>query len=116
VDHKLTEGIIFTMQFPVATVKKNALYVTEPNNIEDLKKRIKHEIRQITPEILQNVRDACYYRFAISQERDTRCPLTCSGFFFLQKSRMSTLRLFQLKFVDCMFQNVINGINNTITR
>jgi hypothetical protein len=24
--HKLTEGIIFTMQFPMATVKKNALY------------------------------------------------------------------------------------------
>jgi hypothetical protein len=85
VDHKLTEGIIFTIQFPMATVKKNTLYVREPNNIEDLKKRIKHEIRQITPEMLQNVRDACYYRFAISQERDTRCPLTCCGFFFFTK-------------------------------
>jgi hypothetical protein len=27
--HKLTEGIIFTMQFPMATVKKNALYVSK---------------------------------------------------------------------------------------
>jgi hypothetical protein len=30
----------------------------------------RHEIRQITPEMLQNVRDACYYRFAICQERN----------------------------------------------
>jgi hypothetical protein len=28
----------------------------------------RHEIRQITPEMLQNVRDACYYRFAICQQ------------------------------------------------
>jgi hypothetical protein len=46
------------------------VYVTKPNNIEDLKQCISHEIRQITPEILQNVRDACYYRFAIFQERN----------------------------------------------
>jgi hypothetical protein len=30
----------------------------------------RHEMRQITPEILQNVRDACYYRFAICQEKN----------------------------------------------
>jgi hypothetical protein len=46
------------------------VYVTKPNNIEDLKQRISHEIRQITPEMLQNVRDACYYRFAIFQEKN----------------------------------------------
>jgi hypothetical protein len=45
-------------------------YVTKPNNIEDLKQRIEHEIRQITPEMLQNVSDECYYRFAICQERN----------------------------------------------
>jgi hypothetical protein len=28
----------------------------------------RHEVRQITPEMLQNVRDAGYYRFAICQE------------------------------------------------
>jgi hypothetical protein len=28
----------------------------------------KLKIRQITPEMLQNLRDACYYRFAICQE------------------------------------------------
>jgi hypothetical protein len=30
----------------------------------------RHEIRQISPEMLQNVRDACYYPFAICQERN----------------------------------------------
>jgi hypothetical protein len=30
----------------------------------------RHEMRQITLEMLQNVRNACYYRFAIYQERN----------------------------------------------
>jgi hypothetical protein len=29
-----------------------------------------HKISQITPEMLQNLRDACYYRFVICQERN----------------------------------------------
>jgi hypothetical protein len=49
---------------------KSKVYVTKPNNIEDLKQRISHEIMQMTPKMLQNVRDACYYRFAICQERN----------------------------------------------
>jgi hypothetical protein len=43
-------------------------YVTKLNNIKNLKQRIRHEIRKITPEILKNVRDVCYHRFAICQE------------------------------------------------
>jgi hypothetical protein len=42
----------------------------KPNSIEDLRQRIRDEIRQITPEMLQNVRHTCYYRFAICQERN----------------------------------------------
>jgi hypothetical protein len=42
----------------------------KPNNIEDLKQRIRHEIRQITPEMLQDVREASYYGFAICEERN----------------------------------------------
>jgi hypothetical protein len=42
----------------------------KPNSIENLRQRIRDEIRQITPEMLQNVRDICYYRFAICQERN----------------------------------------------
>jgi hypothetical protein len=38
--------------------------------IKDLRQCIRDEIRQNTPEMLQNVRDACYYRFAIRQERN----------------------------------------------
>jgi hypothetical protein len=34
------------------------------------KQRIRHEIRQITSEMVENIRDACYYRFAICQERN----------------------------------------------
>jgi hypothetical protein len=29
-----------------------------------------HKISQITPEMLQNLRNACYYRFIICQERN----------------------------------------------
>jgi hypothetical protein len=42
----------------------------KPNSIEDLRQRIRDEIRQITPEMLQNARDARYYRFEICQERN----------------------------------------------
>jgi hypothetical protein len=34
------------------------------------KQRIRHEINQISLEMLQNVRGTCYYRFAICQERN----------------------------------------------
>jgi hypothetical protein len=50
---------------------KGKVYVTKQYNIEDLKQRIRHNIRQITPEMLHNVRDACYHRFAICQERNS---------------------------------------------
>lgn len=49
---------------------KSKVYVTKPNDIEDLKQRIRHEIRQITPEMLRNVRDAFYFRLALCQERN----------------------------------------------
>jgi hypothetical protein len=45
---------------------ESKVYVTKSSNI---KQRIRYEISQIVPEMLQNVRDACYYRFAICQER-----------------------------------------------
>jgi hypothetical protein len=41
VDHKLTEGIIFTMQFPTATVKKTHKRSTE--TVEELRARITRE-------------------------------------------------------------------------
>jgi hypothetical protein len=40
------------------------------NSIENPKQRIRHEMRQIALEMLQNVRNACYYRFAMCQERN----------------------------------------------
>jgi hypothetical protein len=49
---------------------KNPETDLKPNSIEDRKQCIRHGIRQITPEMLRNVRDACYYRFAICQERN----------------------------------------------
>jgi hypothetical protein len=42
----------------------------KPNSIENPRQCIRHEIRQISPEMLQNVRHVCYYRFAICQERN----------------------------------------------
>jgi hypothetical protein len=42
----------------------------QPNSIENPKQRIRHEINQISLEMLQNVRGTCYYRFAICQERN----------------------------------------------
>jgi hypothetical protein len=41
VDHKLTEGIIFTMQFPTATVKKRIR--GQPETGEELRARITRE-------------------------------------------------------------------------
>lgn len=34
---------------------KNKIYAEKPNNIDDLKEKIRHEIRNITPEIVDNV-------------------------------------------------------------
>jgi hypothetical protein len=41
VDHKLTEGIIFTMQFPTTTVKKRIR--CQPETVEELRARITRE-------------------------------------------------------------------------
>jgi hypothetical protein len=37
--HKLTEGIIFTMQFPAATVKKKKRIKDQPETVEELRAR-----------------------------------------------------------------------------
>jgi hypothetical protein len=42
VDHKLTEGIIFTMQFPAATVKKKRIK-DQPETVEELRARTTRE-------------------------------------------------------------------------
>jgi hypothetical protein len=42
VDHKLTEGIIFTMKFPTATVKKKRIR-GQPETVEELRARITRE-------------------------------------------------------------------------
>lgn len=49
---------------------KSKVYLTKPDNIEDLKQRIRNEVRQITPEVLQNVREGFYHRLAFCQERN----------------------------------------------
>lgn len=46
---------------------KSRVYIQKPNNIEDLKERIREEIRNITPEMLHNVRDETYHRLGCCQ-------------------------------------------------
>lgn len=46
---------------------KNMVYKNRPNHLEDLKERIRHECRLITPQMLQNVVNAFYYRLGYCQ-------------------------------------------------
>lgn len=46
---------------------KNRVYINRPNNLEELKQRIRDEIRSISPQILQNVRNGFYYRLGYCQ-------------------------------------------------
>jgi hypothetical protein len=68
---------------------ESKVYVTKSSNI---KQRIRYEISQIVPEMLQNVRDACYYRFAICQKR--------KGAHFSGNSVLCSLR--------CVFSNEVS--------
>lgn len=47
---------------------KSKVYFNRPNSIEVLKERIRNEIRAITPEMLQNVRQEFMHRLAFCQE------------------------------------------------
>jgi hypothetical protein len=52
VDYKFTEGIIFTMQFPTATVKKKRIK-GQPETVEELRVRItREEIFKVTWDIV----------------------------------------------------------------
>jgi hypothetical protein len=51
-------------------LKLRLISCLKPNSIGNPKQRIRHEINQISLEMLQNVRGTCYYRFAICQERN----------------------------------------------
>jgi hypothetical protein len=50
-----------------------------------------HKIRQIPPEMLQNVRHACYHRFAICQERN--------GTHFEHFVALNSIQLIKLVFI-----------------
>lgn len=47
---------------------KSQIYVSKPENVEELKERIRQEIRQISPEVLENVRNEFYYRLGLCQQ------------------------------------------------
>ena len=47
---------------------KNKVYKTKPQDLDDLKERITREIREITPDILYNVRGEFYHRLGVCQQ------------------------------------------------
>lgn len=47
---------------------KSKVYIDRPQNLEDLKHRIRLEIRNITPEMIHNVQEECCRRFNYCQE------------------------------------------------
>jgi hypothetical protein len=49
---------------------KSKVYVNRPQNLQNLKDRIRHEMSLITPEVIRNVLDECVRRFAYCQETD----------------------------------------------
>lgn len=49
---------------------KSKVYVNRPQNLQDLKDRIRHEMSLITPQVIRNVLDECVRRFAYCQETD----------------------------------------------
>jgi hypothetical protein len=53
--HKLTGGLIFTMQFPMATVKKKRIS-SQSETVEELRARITEAYNFITVRHLQNTR------------------------------------------------------------
>lgn len=48
---------------------KSKVYLTKPNDIEDLQNRIREEIRQITPQVLENVQNGFYHRLGHCQQQ-----------------------------------------------
>lgn len=49
---------------------KSKVYHTKPNDIAELQERIRNEIRQITPQVLQNVRNGVYHRLGYCQQQN----------------------------------------------
>ena len=47
---------------------KTRVYTTKPNNVDDLKARIRNEVRRITPQMIRNVRNEFETRLALCQE------------------------------------------------
>lgn len=47
---------------------KRRVYVTRPRNLEELKARIRAEIRLITPEVLNRVKEEFYHRLGLCQQ------------------------------------------------
>lgn len=48
---------------------KSQVYETKPNDIEELKNRIRDVSNEITPEVLQKVTDEVYFRLGLCQEK-----------------------------------------------
>lgn len=49
---------------------KSKVYVTKPHDLEDLKAKLRHEIRQITPQMLHNVKNGFYHRLGLCQDKN----------------------------------------------
>jgi hypothetical protein len=47
---------------------KSKIFKTKPNNLDDLKERIRKEIRNITPETLNNVKEEFYFRLGLANK------------------------------------------------
>lgn len=47
---------------------KSKVYIDRPQNLQELKKRFRLEIRNITPEMIHNVQEECCFQFNYCQE------------------------------------------------
>jgi len=48
---------------------KSKVYETKPNDLEELKERIRNVSNELTPEVLKNVTDEVYFRLGLCQEK-----------------------------------------------
>ena len=49
---------------------KTKVYVTRPENLDELMQRLTYEIRQITPDMIRNVKNEFYFRLGFCQEKN----------------------------------------------
>lgn len=49
---------------------KTKVYKTEPENLQELRQRLVHEIRQITPDVVHNITHEFYFRLGFCQEKN----------------------------------------------